>query len=362
MAGDTMLKFFLATNTPQGYISKFDEFTPTGGEFITYILKGAPSSGKSTIIKKLSSCLMEKGIGHQLIYCPNNRESLDGLICYEKNFALADGTYPHIINPIHPQSVHRVVSLYDCNDNKLLHSCRYALIDSKENITRCNKYCQRFLSASGQLMNDSYQIALEATDAHKIGTLARRTASREFKSVGRASLRGREYLRFLSAITKEGIIMHHDTPKILSENIYLLEDDYGASSKLFLSAMRSYALEAGLDVYSCYCPLFPYTKLEHIFIPKLSLGFMTTNKYHPLDINPYKVINARRFTQMEEIKSRKKRISFNKKSAFQLLDQAFLQLEEISQYNQEMASIYTSATDYTMVEGIGERLIKEILS
>ncbi len=353
--------FFLSSNTPQGFVSKFSEFTPENNDFKCYILHGTPGVGKSSIVSAVSEMLKAEGNISERIFCCNDISTLDGVICHDRGIAVADGTYPHIINPTYPQATHKVISLYDCCDSDKIYSHRYEIAEAKDMVTRSNKYCQRFLSASGQLMNDSFQLSLEVTDVQKVGALAKRVANREFKVHRKRSIAGKEYIRFLSGITKQGIVMHKNTPYELAENIYLLEDEYGASSKLLLSALRSYALEAGYDVYSCYCPFFPHTKMEHMFIPQLSLGFMTTNKYHPIDVNPYKVINSRRFSDVSELKSRKKRIAFNKKSAFQLLDQAFIQLDEISGYNMKLQNIYGRYTNYDMVECIKDKLLKEIV-
>jgi hypothetical protein len=65
------------------------------------------------------------------------------------------------------------------------------------------------------------------------------------------------------------------------------------SSRLLLAALRSQALEAGWDNISCYCPLSPFEKLEHLFIRPLGVGFMTQNDYMLPEIEPYKVIRSR---------------------------------------------------------------------
>ncbi len=71
--------------------------------------------------------------------------------------------------------------------------------------------------------------------------------------------------------------------------------------------------------------LYPDDRMEHLFIPS-SLGFMSVHFGHRPALEPYKVVNARRFTDQSAIKLRKKRISFNRKAALQMLEQATLLL------------------------------------
>ena len=87
--------------------------------------------------------------------------------------------------------------------------------------------------------------------------------------------------------------MFDDTAKNLCDRIYLIDDVYGASSRLLLSTLRGQALANGYDIITCYCPLAPFEKIEHIFVPELRVGFMTANDYHQPDIERQRQIKQR---------------------------------------------------------------------
>lgn len=80
----------------------------------------------------------------------------------------------------------------------------------------------------------------------------------------------------------------------------------GVSAPLLLGELRQLALAAGLDVISCPCPLFPFGRIEHLFLPELDLGFMMFNRFHSVTLTPERTIHARRFTDLEMIRSRKR--------------------------------------------------------
>ena len=171
-------------------------------------------------------------------------------------------------------------------------------------ISRCHEHCCRFLGAAGSLLGDTYRIALDATSATKVVKAAGRIAQNEFRHAPGG--RGKESVRFLSAVTNKGITLFSETADALCDRIYLVEDAYGASSRLLLNALRAQALESGFDLYTCYCPLAPFEKLEHLFLPELRLGFMSKSDHLDPQIEPYKIIRARRFTDAGALKKSRK--------------------------------------------------------
>ena len=63
-------------------------------------------------------------------------------------------------------------------------------------------------------------------------------------------------------------------------------------------------------------------KLEHLFLPELRLGFMSKSDHLDPQIEPYKIIRARRFTDAGALKKSRKRIAFNKKAWSHLRNRA----------------------------------------
>ncbi|WP_312644261.1 hypothetical protein [Hydrogenoanaerobacterium sp.] len=225
---------------------------------------------------------------------------------------------------------------------------------------RCHERCCRFLAAAGSLLNDSYRITAEYVDAGKIARYATRLAGKEFRK--RKEGRGNEAIRFLSAVTAQGITSYTNTPKVLCERIYLVEDDYGAVSRLLMNAIRSHALAAGLNIISCYCISSPFEKLEHILIPEIGVGFLTANRYHPFDIDCFRRIHAKRFMNAEGLRSKKQRLSFNRKAIGELLGEASRLLAEAKDIHDELETCYTVHMDFDKVNEKSARIIETFVS
>lgn len=86
--------YFASANTCKGFVSFFDYIINDAKRI--YIIKGGPGCGKSTFIKKMGEELLEFGFDIDFIYCPSDMNSLDGIFIHGVDFAVIDGTPPHV--------------------------------------------------------------------------------------------------------------------------------------------------------------------------------------------------------------------------------------------------------------------------
>ena len=88
-----MEKFFLGGNTAHGFFGFHD------GELKRYdnviLLKGAPGTGKSTIIKAVGAECAKRGLDHEMWYCSGDPSSADGILVKELSAVVTDATPPH---------------------------------------------------------------------------------------------------------------------------------------------------------------------------------------------------------------------------------------------------------------------------
>ncbi|MDR2932548.1 MAG: hypothetical protein LBV27_05515 [Oscillospiraceae bacterium] len=357
---DNALHFFLGANTPQGFVSRFDQLADENDGWRCFVIKGGPGSGKSTMMKRVARHLAEMGEDIEMIHCSSDADSLDGVICPRLKFSIADGTPPHAIEPKYPGAFESVVDITSCWDDDKLYACRDDIISISRNCSKCHEYCCRFMGAAAALVGDTYRIALDCLNTQKLAGYCTRLTEKEFKSAKK--MQGNEKIRVFSAVTNKGVVAFDESAKKLCKRIYLINDEYGAVSRVLLQVIRTNALAAGYDIISSYCPLSPFEKLEHIFIPELDVGFMTSNSYHDFNllIDPYRIVNCRRFTDNDKIKASKKRINFNRKATAQMISQAENLLKEAKKLHDELENYYISATDFSKVEALTEKVIARI--
>lgn len=358
MKTDKTLCFFLGANAPKGYYSRFDQLfhEKEGGR--CFLLKGGPGTGKSTMLKTVADALKEKGVSIEKIYCPADTDSLDAVMTEDGMFSALDATLPHAVEPRYPGAYETVVTLSDCwDEEKLRHRSEEirALFDRNREL---HEKARHYLSAAAGLFEEASRLSQETIQPEKVVKSALRLCNREIGH--KRGGKGSEKIRFLSAVTDKGVFFWEETAKLLADRIFVVEDEGGAVSRLFMNTVRRYALENGFSIVTGRCALFPAERNEHIFIPELRLGFMTSNKRHPVSEAPYRVIHARRFVDEKKAGKGKIRFRFTIRTGTELLREAATCMKEAKNVHDELERIYREAMDFSAVDEKAKELRKAV--
>lgn len=177
------IKYFLGCSSSEGFHSFFGELYPTHSGGYTYIIKGGPGTGKSSLMKRINSALIDAEIETELIYCSSDPASLDGVYAPALNCWIADGTSPHTLEPKYPGAAQEIVDLGRFWDKNILRSRADEVIALTDENAACHRRCRRFLEASALLREDILRLTLGCTDTAKSN--ARLRASRRASSAGR---------------------------------------------------------------------------------------------------------------------------------------------------------------------------------
>ena len=350
--------FFLGANAPKGYFSRFDQLFAAAPEGKCYLLKGGPGTGKSTVLKKTAAVLGERGLSTELILCSADPDSLDAVMTFDGKFVMADATLPHSAEPKYPGVYETTVSLSDFWDGEKLFEHREKVIKLFDENRRLHEEARRYISAAANIFEEATKLGSECIDPEKVSKTAARICLREFgKKICR---KGTEKQRFLSAVTGEGICFLDKTVEKLCDKVYAVEDECGAASRIFMNTVRKKAIEYGLDIIVCKCPVFPLEKTEHIIIPKLRLGFVTKNKRHDSKILPYRTIHFSRFADDKKYRKHKFRIRFALRLGASLIDKASECMKEAKEVHDELEKIYIKAMDFSKVDEKLEEIIGKI--
>jgi hypothetical protein len=354
----TPIRFFMGSSTPVGFFSFLDDYYDCGDGWRAYLLKGGPGTGKTKLLRCIYQFMDERGQEIQAIICPANPDSLDGLVFPEIKACVLDANTPHAIEPKCWGAVEQLVNLSACiNSSKIYHRAS-EILEAESQCKTLETRCRKFLGAAASLLNDSRRIAFEATDTNKIQRNAARIAARELGTY--RDTKGKETRRFLSAITPEGNVIFHETLQSLCPRIYSIEDEYGASSRLLVNEIRLRALDSGYDVISCYCPIFPNDKPDHLLIPSIGIGFTTSNLWHKADFPVYRRIHSARFTDTEKLRQRRQIMSFNRRAARELINEAAVITSEIGGIRRRLEQIYSDAMDFDGLNILAEWIISEL--
>lgn len=352
----TPVRFYLGANTPVGFVGYLDDLYSAADGWQAYIIKSGPGTGKASLMRAVMNTMAELGQEPEAIYCSSDPRSLDGVLFPQLKIGIMDGTSPHIMEPKYWGAVEQIVNLSDCMDGEMLHKQYKEIIAATDACSGMHARCRKFIGAAASLLSDSARIVMEFTDADKVARTAARIAAREFGS--HSSQTGKETRRFLSAVTPEGIVTFHETIQALCPRIYAIEDDCGAASRMLLADLRQRALDAGLSIITCACPLAPHDKLEHILIPSLGLGFTTSNQWHKADFPVYRRVHAARFTDGEGLRSKRQILSFNRRAARELLNEAIQISADAKALHDKMEQFNIRAMDWEKADALTRQVVK----
>jgi len=257
--------------------------------------------------------------------------------------------------------VERIINLGDYWDAGAL---RKKAADIRS-LTRANaeehRRATQFLSAVRAIDNDGLRTAALCLDTGKIENFAKRLARRELRAGEGKSCPGKEKRRFFSAVSPEGISLFYESVRFLCGRIIAVRDEYSPAASLLLKYVKEQALGMGYDVVSCYCPLRPEEKLEHLFVPELELGFFTENSYHSMPEKADKAIRAKRFYDKGRMAENKLRLGFNKRAKKDLIQEAVSRLEAAKAIHDELEACYAAAMDFDRVQDLAQGIAEKIL-
>ncbi len=355
----THISSFLGANTPQGFVSFFDELYNPYKNCRMYIIKGGPGTGKSTLMKKLYEKCKENYVSTERVFCSSDPKSLDGLIISDLKVAIADGTSPHVIEPKFPGATENLVNTGEFWNSEEL----YKQSDTIRSLTLENSLLHRrsakYLAAAGSVNSESLRVTSKYIDMEKLRSFAFRFCKREMPPK-KNSQPGKRYKRFISAITPEGNIFLDETITKLSTRVIGIVDEFSDCSSTLCNLIGDTAIKNGYDCIFCHCPLKPHGECEHIIIPELSLCLMTVKKAHNTQLLCDRMIHVSRF-MYEGAEKHLTLLKFNRKLTSLLVSEAVTHLKSAKAVHDELERIYVEAMDFDALGEYTNKIMDEIL-
>lgn len=350
----TVTNFFLGANSGGGFYSLFHQLAADSDTYDLMILKGCPGNGKATFMRRIGTVLEAAGADVEYIRCSGDGTSLDGVLFPGLRCGVVDGTAPHILEPVYPLAVQRYVDLSRFCDVA-------AAKAASAEIVRCVSEANAADARAGHAMMAAAQmergIRMEAAKSLEKEKLVRRfdgIVARELRR--RGGERGRVFRRFLGGPTAKGCIWRFDSVEALCSRVYELDDSFGLVAEA-LAGICEAAAGKGWDVIACLSPAEP-DRMEHLLVPGLGLGFVTSCSGMRYPGTPYRRI---RVDAMTEIINRGK-LRFEGKLAALLKEEAMAALREAGEARERLEEIYRPYVDFDGVEALAAVEASRLLS
>lgn len=348
-------EFFLGGISQNGFKSHFNKEIEKQKNF-TYILKGGAGTGKSSLLKKIAKEFADID-DVSVYYCASDPNSLDAVLLKNAGIIIADGTAPHIFDPIYAGVCQKIINLGEFWDDEALAKCYDEIIKVTDENLKWNKRCRNFVSALSSLFSDTYSIGQEALNFKKLDNFIDRLSIKVLPK-GKASEGITEFAQ-LSALTPNGYITLLNTINDY-KYVYILNDSYYAGSDLFLRDFATIATIKGYNIIVSECTLLGSNSYEHLIIPELKTAFISSNPINNNVIENAKAINFQRFYDKTVLSQKKQRLSFNKKACDDLTSEAVLALSNAKDIHDDIEKYYISAMNFDKVNSLTEKLINTI--
>lgn len=350
----TVTNFFLGANSGGGFHSLFHQLTEDSDTYDLMILKGCPGNGKSTFMRRIGTALETAGADVEYIHCSGDPASLDGVLFPKLRCGVVDGTAPHVLEPVYPLAVQRYVDLSRFCDVMAAKAAAEEIRRYVSEADAADVRAGHALMAAVQIERGIRVEAAKALDAEKLVRRFAGITGRELRRKGQE--RGKIHRRFLGGPAADGCIWHFDSVEALCSKVYELDDSFGLAAEMLEKTCIDAAAK-GWDVIACLSPAEP-ARVEHLLIPGLTLGFVTSRPGMRYPGTTYRRI---RVDAMTEIDNRGK-LRFEAKLAAALKEEAIAALTDARNARRQMEEIYRPYVDFDGVEALAAVEASRLLS
>ncbi len=213
----------------------------------------------------------------------------------------------------------------------------------------------RNLKAARQVELDAFAAVRRGFDADRARRRVEGILSRELRQKGDQS--GRTVRRFLGSVTWQGYVWRFDNVDALCPRVYEFADSAELAGELF-AQIRARAAERGWDTIACCAPEEP-ERIEHLLIPGLGLGFITSRPGMEYGRRPYRRV---RLDAMAEQREGRARLRFQTRMAALLREEGIAALREAKASHDALEAVYNPYVDFDGVRTLAALEAGRLLS
>jgi hypothetical protein len=359
---ESIKRYFPGGNTPDGYLSFYDQVISWSQARKIFIIKGGPGAGKSTFMKKIASEFIKQGISLEFLHCSADSNSIDGLVIPDYKVALLDGTAPHIIDPKFPGCVDDIINLGDYWDEDALAQNRAKIQETNEMYGRCYKRVYNYLKAAKIIFDDLSQIYKNAVDIEAINRETDRVVNYIFKAIPYQNKTSEQRHLFASAITPDGLVHFLDCLFCNVNNRFLITGSPGTGKSDLLKKITDIFVTKGFNVDIFHCPMNP-AKIEHLIVRELDYGFITSTKPHTISQIKAtdQIIDLDFAVNTSKVNFYKQHLDYDSELFWDLIDKSVKALQEAKQLHDQMERLYSSKMSFKKIDAIREKLLSNML-
>lgn len=339
-------EFFAAANSGRGFVSFYDEIFNSDKIKRRFLIKGGPGTGKSTLMRRIAESARLRGESVCLYRCSSDPSSLDGVVL-NGEVAVIDSTAPHAVEPELVGARDAIIDLGAFWDSSCLFAEREKIKSLAEKKKRAYSQAYRFLASAMHCDVASRELLRPYVDFNRLKKIARRLTRAISTDFG--------YERHVGLVNAIGMSGRHslDTYRALSEHTVLIESYYGLEY-LLLGEICAFAEANGNRISLSYNPLCPDLP-DAVYFERARLAFLICSARTEGAISLSRALDLSSLSQKEKT-SLKSASRKSKRLSNSLVDFAVFALACAGNAHFELEKIYSSAMDFSRLEGLGVSL------
>ena len=344
---------FPGSNTPLGFYSYYKEGL-SGLEQI-FILKGGPGTGKSTLMRKIGTAMLDRGFDVEFWQCSSDNDSLDGVLIPNLSVGIVDGTAPHTLDPAYPGAVEEIINLGDHWDTTYLRQHKNDIITCSRAIQENFQQSYEILANLGELRDKRTKLYASLVDQEKLSNAAEKLTSYIFnkkKTVTRHL--------FSSAVTPQGLVNLSESLSKDYERRYILRGMPGNGQDFIIDKLIVFAENYGQEM-EIYHSTFDPEAVELLLFPDLSVAVIVEESSAPIDEKDNDII----IDMKDLLKNKLSDIDIENTliiATNDLLQEAAKNVNTAKNIHDQMETYYIEAMDFEAVDFTASRLFNKILA
>jgi len=344
-------RFFPGGNTSAGFLSYHDNIIDIDRNML-YILKGMPGGGKSSLMREIGEYAARDGLTVEFHHCPSDPNSIDGIVINDLKIGIVDGTAPHVIDPVYPGLIDRIIDLGQFIDSDGLMLYKSELMTAKQSNKDAYRKAFNYFRSSKPIYDEIENTNKAGVDFARINRLSKNAIERIFtKENINNNISGFKVRHlFSAAYTPEGFVDYTSSVIDGVKDRYFLNGNIGTGKTTFFNRLIEEAIIRNFHIEIFHNPLIPI-KIDSLIIKELNT-IISTSKETKNYI--YTTIDFDEFFDIDSINQEDYRL-FNS-----LVEKGIEGLEGAKKNHNLMESIYKKCIDYKPINEIKTKLWEEI--
>ncbi len=333
--------YFLGRATGDGFSTHIHDLIANDGYF-TYIIKGGPGTGKSSLMKQVAENMTDGEVFH----CSSDPDSLDGVLISDRKILIVDGTAPHVVEPLFPGVRQKIVNLGECWEEKLLKDNAREVVEA----TLTNKAHHARVRRCIRAMEALYQDGIHLQEECLIKDKAERFVRSEVARLPKRDKQGCLEFRQMSAITPKGLV---ELDSAIGLERAVIEDDFGGVRDAILKSIAREAVAKGYHCIISENPMCGDTVYNCLVITEAGVAYLSSGECS-------RKVRADRFLEKNMLKARKGRLAFDLGTAKELISESVNGLMLAKESHDLLESYYIRAMDFDKVTEVRQKILSEI--